>query len=79
MKQDKPFWKRGDVLCLTNDLAPAGHSIWRGVYVFEADTEPVSRGGRWYMVFRPQEELRHATVEDIDRLIDLAHGERYVV
>lgn len=67
----KPFWKQGDVLALTNELCRGSGSVHNGCHVFEAEKEPVFRNGTWCYGFRPQSEFRHATDQDIDRLIGL--------
>lgn len=68
----KPDWHKGDVIAIPQDLAPFGN-ITRGCCVFVAEHEPrETKSGSWLYGLRDCAELRRATVEDVERLIEIS-------
>lgn len=68
----KPDWHKGDLICMPQDLAGDGY-ISHGCHVFEAEHDPHQEEGgrrRWLYGARDCREIRRATVEDVDRLIE---------
>ena len=68
--KDKPIWKKGDIIVLLN------HHCGGGVLsIFEANQDPwygktfFSSTEDWYYGLRHCEEIRLATIEDIDHKI----------
>ena len=77
MQDNKPTWKKGDLLAMPADLQPRGSCVSDGCAVFVAEHDPVFRDGKWWYVCRDATELRLATAADLDRLIGIAEAECY--
>ena len=77
IQENKPTWKKGDLLAMPADLQPRGSCVSDGCAVFAAESDPVFANGRWRYVCRDAKELRPATAADLDRLLGIAQAEVY--
>lgn len=65
----RPNWTAGDVIAMPQNVNRFGGSIYNGCAVFTAEHEPRYAYGKWLYGHRDCEELRLATVEDVERLL----------
>lgn len=66
-----PRWRKGDVLAIPQDLCRRGGAVSRGCHVFVAEYDPVYSDGEWRYGSRNANEVRPATIEDVERLIGI--------
>ena len=69
---ERPPWKRGDILAMEHSY---GFNVWRGCHVFKSDYDPVWRDGGWNYGYRRASEVRLATLDDINRLIEITRAD----